>query len=150
MGDRVQQAFRKLASAMIAVCMTAVLMTAVLATTPAAAQQATATPIAVQQGTPSPAIVQSLGDARDDNAKTITSVTGALLGAAGGALLVNVVTGGAALAPVIGIPASNIFGGAWLAAAGSLPLAGEMAVHTITAATVAFGGGLMGMYFVGD
>lgn len=136
-----QQAFRKLALAFVAFCMTVA--------TPAMAQQPALSGTA-QNGPVSPTIVQSLADARDDNIQTISSVTGALLGAAGGALVLNVVTGGAALTPLIGLPASNIFGGSWMVAAGSLPLAGEMAVHTIAAATVAFGGGLMGMYFVGD
>lgn len=118
-----------------------------LMATPVVAQQAGST--ALGQGVPEPAIVQSLGDARDET-HTISSVSAALVGAAAGALALNVITGGAALTPIIGLPASELFGGTWLAAAGSLPLAGEMAVHTVTAATVAFGGALMGMYFVSE
>ncbi|WP_028795403.1 hypothetical protein [Thalassobaculum litoreum] len=130
--------FKTIVVALAAVCLMA---------TPVMAQQAGSATL--DQGVPSPAIVQSLGDARDE-AHTISSVSAALLGAAAGALALNVITGGAALTPIIGLPASNILGGTWMAATGSLPLAGEMAVHTVTAATVAFGGALMGMYFVSE
>jgi hypothetical protein len=119
-----------------------------LTATPVLAQQAT--PAALATSVPAPAIVQSLGDARDDHIQTISSVSGALLGGAGGAVLLNVVTGGAALTPIVGLTASNYLGGSWLAATGTLPYAGELAVHTITAATVAFAGGLLGMYLVSD
>lgn len=139
MGGNVQQALRMFALVIAAIC---------LAAAPVCAQQPAAVPAAVQEGALGPTIVQSLGDAREDHVQTVMSVTGALLGAAGGVILVNVITGGAALTPMIGIPASNILGGSWLAATGALPLAGEMAVHTVTAATVAFGGGVLGMYFV--
>ncbi len=118
-----------------------------LMATPVLAQQAGSA--ASEQRVPSPAIVQSLDDARDES-HTISSVSAALLGAAAGALALNVITGGAALSPIIGLPASDLIGGTWLAAAGSLPLAGEMAVHTVTAATVAMGGALAGMYFVSE
>lgn len=128
--------FKTIVTAFAAVC---------LMTAPVLAQQAGT--VSASEGVPAPAIVQSLGDARDET-HTISWVSGALLGAAGGAVVLNVVTGGAALAPVFGIPASNILGGSWLAATGTLPLAGEMAVHTVAAATAALGGAMMGMYLV--
>lgn len=96
-----------------------------------------------------PTVVQSLKDARDDDT-LVTTLTGAALGAAGSVLAVNVITGGVALTPIVGLPASNLIGGNWLGMIGSLPLAGEMAIHTVTVAVVAFGGGLMGDYFAGD
>ena len=131
--------FKTMAMALAAVCLMA---------TPGLAQQAGSGRLS--EGMTAPAIVQSLSDARDDSIQTISSVSGALLGAAGGAVLLNVVTGGAALAPLFGLPASNILGGTWLAAAGSLPLAGEMALHTVATATVALGGAMMGMYLVSE
>lgn len=117
-------------------------------TSPAFAQQAE--PAARIDGTTSPTIVESLGDARDDSLQTVSTASGALLGAAGGVLLINVATGGAALGPIIGLQASNLLGGAWSAAAGIAPVAGPLAIHTISAATAAVGGALMGMYLVGD
>lgn len=110
---------------------------------PAAAQQ----PAAVAQAPLGPTLVQSLDDARETEAKLFTAVTGSLLGAAGTVVAFNVVTGGAALTPVIGMPASNFLGGSWLNAIGSAPLAGQMAVNTIAVAVIGFGGGLMGNYF---
>ncbi len=130
--------FKTMVMALAAVCLMA---------TPVLAQQAGSA--AVDEGVPAPAIVQSLGDARDES-HTISSVSAALLGAAAGAIALNVITGGAALSPIIGLPASDILGGTWLAATGTLPLAGEMAVHTITAATVALGGAMAGMYFASE
>lgn len=115
-----------------------------------------ASPVAAQQGGSAgqpalgPTIVQSLDDARDTDAVLVSSLGGSFLGAAGGALALNVVTGGAALAPVVGLQTSNVIGGTWLAALGTAPLAGEMAIHTLATAVVAFGGGLAGNYFARD
>lgn len=104
---------------------------------------------AQQSAVPGPTIVQSLDDAREDDAM-ITAVTGTFIGAATSTIFVNMITGGVTLTPVIGLQASNVLGGSWLAAIGSAPVAGDMLVHTVTTAVVAFGGGLAGNFFASD
>lgn len=96
-----------------------------------------------------PVIVQSLDDPRDPD-YAISTLTATLLGAAVGVVAINTATGGAALAPLVGVPVSNLLGGAWMSAVGFLPVAGEPVIHVISVAVVGLGGGLVGNYFARD
>jgi hypothetical protein len=92
-----------------------------------------------------PAVIQSLDDSRDTG-PPIGQLTSTMVGAAGALLAYNVLTAGAALAPVVGIPTSNLVGGSWLGLFSAAPFMGDPAIHLISATFVALGGGMVGSY----
>lgn len=119
----------------------AALMTVFFAVQTAAAQSQTqpdSTPLP-------PTVVQNI----DTGGYNMTAATGALIGAATGLVALNVVSSGLVLAPVIGVPASNVLGGAWMGPFAFTPAVNELLFHSASVVAIAFATGTLG-YFIAE
>jgi len=113
-----------------------------------AAAQSQAQSQAPTDGAPlPPTIVQDLNTAGAEY--NMSPALGAAIGATTGIVVLNVVTSGLVLAPVIGVTASNVLGGAWLGSLALTPPTAELLFHSASVVAVAFATGTLG-YFIAE
>lgn len=93
-----------------------------------------------------PTVIQNIDTGEGYN---MTPATGALIGAATGLVALNVVSSGLVLAPVIGVPASNVLGGAWMGPFAFTPAVNELLFHSASVVAIAFATGTLG-YFIAE
>lgn len=94
-----------------------------------------------------PTVVQNIQPITDEEG--MSAGMGAAIGAASGILVLNVISGGLVLTPLIGVTASNVLGGAWLGPFALLPQAAESVFHATSVAALAFTSGAIGYTVAG-